>query len=160
MKFLSAYQELHVQKKFKGYAILPYVKDVTRMIEDYNAKTLLDYGCGLGRQYRKKRIHEIWNIMPVLYDPANPNFAEKPKQTFDGVICTDVLEHIPEEELATSLEEIFTYADAFVFFSVSLTPSKKTHPKVGNLHVTLKSKTEWTNYIAKFATVPFRLEVH
>ena len=63
------------------------------------AKTLLDYGAGQGWQYTEECYHVLWNIMPTLYDPAVAAFHVKPSQRFDGVICTDVLEHIPEAEL-------------------------------------------------------------
>ena len=53
-------------------------------------------------------------MMPALYDPGVEQFEKMPKGKFDGVYSTDVMEHIPEEELPESLEFIFSKADKFV----------------------------------------------
>lgn len=160
MKYLEAYRELHLKKKFRGYSIKPYVADIAHALRDYDAKTLLDYGCGQGFQYTRRNVHKVWGVAPTLYDPAVPRFSKKPQVTFDGVICTDVLEHIPEDELTESLREIFGFANKFVFFSVCTGPSKKTFPNGKNLHVTIHGPDWWLDFIAAVATVPFRIKFH
>jgi 2-polyprenyl-3-methyl-5-hydroxy-6-metoxy-1,4-benzoquinol methylase len=35
----------------------------------------------------------------ALYDPGYPKHSALPKGKYDGVICTDVIEHIDEKDL-------------------------------------------------------------
>ena len=160
MKYLDAYRSLHEKKRFKGYSIKRVVADIAHAVRDYDARTLLDYGCGQGFQYTKRRVHEIWGVMPTLYDPAVTRWSAKPVGEFDGVICTDVLEHVPEDELPGVVDEIFLYARKFVFLSICTAPSKKKFPDGTNLHVTLREPAWWTALIAEHATVPFRIVFH
>jgi len=82
--------------------------------------------------------------MPFLYDPYRPEYAERPPFNFDLVICTDVMEHIPEEDVQDVLDDIFDHADKGVFLTIAQFPAKKTLPNGENAHCTLES-SEWWN---------------
>jgi hypothetical protein len=87
-----------------------------------------------------------WDI--TLYDPAFERICETPHGKFDGVLCSDVLEHIPELAVDLFIERLFGYATKFVWASVCCRPAKKTFPDgVTNLHVTVHDMAWWT---AKF----------
>jgi hypothetical protein len=109
------------------------------------AKTLLDYGCGEGKQYTIEYWHSFWNIMPTLYDPAVKEFSKRPKGQFDGVICTDVLEHVPIDELDVAIEDLVGYSKLWCFVSVCCRRAKtnKNLPDGRNAHVTIRPRRWW-----------------
>lgn len=149
---IEQYQQLHAEshKHFRGYTTKLVVEEVSRLVEKTGAKTLLDYGCGKGFQYTERKYHEQWGgIMPHLYDPGVPEFSEKPHKTFDGVICCDVLEHIPEEDVQSVLYDIFRYANKFVMLQIFLGPSKKILPDGRNAHLTQQTPLWWKEQIHK-----------
>jgi hypothetical protein len=113
---------------------------------------LLDYGSGKGYQYLAQRMHEFWGgLLPVCYDPGVPLLNVKPTGKFCGVICTDVLEHIPEDELDAVLDEIVGYIEpgGFVYFKISTVPSRKVDDEGCNLHVTVKPCEWWHKKLEK-----------
>ena len=65
------------------------------------------------------------------------------------VICTDVLEHIPEEDLDWIIREIFSLSSSTVFINISCEPALKTFTtgkyKGENVHVSLFDNKWWVN---------------
>src|SRR5690348_1646525 len=113
--YAKLYTELHRNEKaFAGYSLKSYVDDIALLVERHNPKSLLDYGSGKGYQYLQKRMHERWGgLLPYCYDVGVRQLSEKPQGLFDGVICTDVMEHIAEEDVDAVLDDIFGYAESF-----------------------------------------------
>ena len=142
---VPAYERLHRQSKFPGTSIGPYVPQIAELVRESGAQTLLDYGCGAGEQYTKHRWHKAWGVMPTLYDPAVPEFSELPIEQFDGVICTDVLEHVPEPELGDVIGDLVRLSRMWCFVSVCCRLAKwnKRLPGGGNVHVTVRPQAWW-----------------
>ena len=107
---LDQYKQMHRDGAFKGLSLRPHLNDITRLVMKHNPRSILDYGCGKAELYTALNLRERWQAMVYLYDPAVPEFATKPKGLFDGVICTDVLEHIPEEEVRAILDDVLLHA--------------------------------------------------
>jgi hypothetical protein len=146
---ISQYREMHDHGHFSGMSIYKFVDDIAKLVRKSGAKTLLDYGSGKGRQYVEGRAHEVWGgIMPTLYDPGVAGLAERPSEQFDGVICTDVMEHIPEEEVLETLTDIRSYARLWCFISICCRPAKKNLPDGRNVHVTIQNEAWWLEQIA------------
>jgi SAM-dependent methyltransferase len=141
MELSEQYRLLHEAGHFPGFSIRKHVTSIDGLIRKTGSKTILDYGCGKGRQYAELNLHKYWNVEPTLYDPAT--FPEKPEGRFDGVVCTDVLEHIPEEDLREVLREIFNYSRKFVFLSICTREARKTLPDGRNAHLTIKPEEWW-----------------
>lgn len=152
MDYAKAYAELHQnQKHFLGYSILPHVERIKGLVEDTGSRTLLDYGCGKGFQYLKERVHEAWGILPYCYDPGVRAISDKPQGKFDGVICTDVLEHIEESDVPGVLDELVGYAHRFVFLAICCRPAgHKRLPDGRDVHVTVKPPEWWEARIRGF----------
>ena len=158
---IPAYIDLHKRGKFPGYSIERYVPKIARLVERSGARTLLDFGCGAGRQYLEKRVHDSWGgLMPWLYDPAVPAFNIKPENQFDGVICTDVLEHVPEAELDAVIADLVSYAKMWAFITVCCRPAKanKNLPGNVNAHVTIRAPDWW--YVKLRHAFHRRAELH
>jgi hypothetical protein len=153
------YGILHTQGKFPGRYPKKYSKKIHVLIEDTGSKYLLDYGCGKGHSYTRKQVHMQWGVpRPTLYDPYYLPFSRRPKGKFDGVICTDVMEHIPEKDVDDVLADIFGYANKFVFLSIDTKPAKKELPNGKNAHCTVKPEQWWLDIISKHR--PSGVEMH
>jgi hypothetical protein len=72
-----------------------------------------------------------------------PNLAEHPVGPFDGVICTDVLEHIHRNDVDAILGDIFALATKFVFLAIGTTLAKKKFDDGQNLHLTVERPWWW-----------------
>lgn len=135
---------------FPGTAILQHVAAIQKMVRKHNAVNLLDYGCGRGDAYRAPhRLHAQLGLKwydVTLYDPAFPQHARPMPvgKKFDGVLCSDVLEHIPEGDVDAFIAGLFEHARRFVWASVCCRPAKKNFPDSDvNLHVTLQPLGWW-----------------
>ena len=150
------YKELHKDENlYTGSALNLHKESIRQQLINKNCKTILDYGCGKGIQYTEENIHEdyFFGIMPSLYDPAVKDFSKMPKGTFDAVICTDVLEHIEEQDLDKVLKEIYSKADKFVYLGICNIPANSFLPDGRNSHVTLNNLDWWLEQIVSHATV-------
>ncbi len=152
---------------FRGLSILQHSKEITQLMRGHKGRTLLDYGSGAGDAWRKPhRLHERLGIRwfdVTLYDPAFPSHDEKPHGIFDGVLCSDVLEHVPAADVDAVLADLFKHARRFVWASVCCREAKKCFPDGTNLHVTIQPLEWWRDRLtaAQLAnpgpTVPFTL---
>lgn len=139
-------------KMFRGNSMKGHIEAIAALVEKYQPKTLLDYGSGKGAQYDELRLHERWGgIKPTCYDPGYPPLATKPSGTFDGVLCTDVAEHIPEESLDDFLRDVIGYGTKFAFFCIFTEPSRKFLPDGRNCHVTVRPPGWWVDRIKTVA---------
>ena len=68
----------------------------------------------------------------------------------DGVICIDVVEHIPSEDVIDFIEDIFKLAKKFVFIVIACYSAKKKLPDGRNAHLSIKNPKEWEEIISKF----------
>jgi len=148
---IPLYRKMHAEEAqevhhFPGRSILQHAWIVNQMIRKNRSQTLLDYGCGLGFQYSIEHVERWWGIMPTLYDPAVERYRSHPSEAghlFDGVIVSDVMEHVPEDEVRPLLRDIFGLACQWVFFSICCRPANRLLPDGTNAHCTLKPEAEW-----------------
>lgn len=150
---------------FDGRSLPRQAHRIARLIARTGARTILDYGSGKGTQYRGKvmengvprwnSFQEYWGVESIrCYDPGHPPFSTLPQGTFDGVICTDVLEHCPEEDLPWIVGELFAFARRFVFANVACYPAIKTLPNGENAHCTIRPVEFWRGLFERAAATP------
>jgi len=151
------------EKTFSGTSLALHAARIKRLSEMTGARTILDYGSGKGAQYgpcvtKDDAGHEwpgvldYWDVDDVVcYDPGYPPFSKFPVGKFDGVICTDVLEHCPEEDIPWIVEEIFGFAERFVFANAACYPALKRLPTGENAHCTIKPVDWWRELIEGIA---------
>jgi hypothetical protein len=135
-------------QNFRGLSLLAHRETIRVLVRKTGARSILDWGAGAGDAYRPpNKLHAKWGIKlanVTRYDPAFKKYARAPVGQFDGVICSDVLEHIPEGLIEATVNTLFGHARKFVFASVCCRPAKKTFPGTDiNLHVTVKPFHWW-----------------
>lgn len=147
-KLIHLYRQMHAEEArsvhhFPGRSILQHAWVVNQLIRKNRSQTLLDYGCGLGLQYSVEKVQRWWGITPTLYDPGVERYAARPVGPFDGVIVSDVMEHVPDGEVRPLLRDVFGLAKQWVFFSICCRPANRLLPDGTNAHCTLKAPAEW-----------------
>jgi len=159
---LDSYKELHKEEgKFRGISLVPLVPTLFNIIKENNCKTLLDYGCGKAIPYSKKECKSIGLKKPVqelcnldsfdLYDPAYPKYNKLSKKKYDIVVCTDVMEHIAEQDIDYVLKDILSHSKKTVFLNISCQPALK-HFKEGkfkgqNVHISVFDGVWWSDKV-------------
>ena len=157
MDYSRIYTDIHEAnpKKWAGSTIKRWVPAISGLVSKYQPKTLIDYGCGKGYQYLNHRIHEQWGgILPHCYDVGVRQLAKKPEGMFDGALCTDVLEHVEEEDAESTIAEVCAYVlKGFVFFSISCKPCRDiVLPDGRNGHINQKPPSWWLAILRKYNT--------
>lgn len=144
------YQVMHASPKyFRGLGTLNYASEIGLQIVTTNSRSVLDYGSGKGEQYQEPyELHKQWGAAVTCYDPGVKEFSKlPPDKKFDGVVCCDVMEHIPDDAVDSVLSDIFSYAKDWVFFVVTTVPAKKNLPDGRNCHVAIHDEQWWYNRI-------------
>jgi len=151
------------EQTFDGRSLPRQAPRIKKLIARTGARTVLDYGSGKGRQYlpagimengvvRWNSMQEYWGVESIrCYDPGHLPFCVLPEGRFDGVICTDVLEHCPEDDLPWIVGELFGFARLFVFANVACYPAIKTLPNGENAHCTIRPVEFWRGLFDKAA---------
>lgn len=146
---------LSAEKTYPGISLLPHVERIKRLISETAADNVLDYGSGKGIAYALPSVEvpgvghvgslvDYWEVDYVrCYDPCYPTYARRPDEVFDGVVCTDVLEHCPEEDLEWIMADLFSYARKFVFAVAACFPALTHLPNGENAHCTVQPGQWW-----------------
>jgi hypothetical protein len=162
---LAEYKSMHSGSEtvFAGGSLAEHLPEIKKLVAETGSKTILDYGSGKGllhkqRNFPLKNVGQISSVADYLgidsvscYDPAVPEFSNFPAAQFDGVISTDALEHVPEEDMYWVVGEMFTAARKFVFANVASFPAKKTLPSGENAHATQRGPAWWTNFLREIS---------
>jgi hypothetical protein len=159
---MGKYIEQYKQMYYGGDMLFYHLDDIVKLVKFTEAKSLLDFGCGRGKQYAgwgTLSAQTDLGMMPALYDPGVNEFEKMPDGKFDGVYSTDVMEHIPEEELPKTLELIFSKANKFVYLAICTSPSIATLPNGENAHCTLEDIDWWKEIVNKYRPAEIRTEL-
>lgn len=123
---------------------------ISELVEFLQPKTILDYGCGKGGLV--KALAEKYPQIKVYgYDPAVPEFENMPVDEVDLVVNTDVLEHIPEDELAETVERISKLSKN-VFFQLHHEKAVAVLPNGENAHCTVREPEKYYELFRKYFT--------
>lgn len=157
------FQNVSAAKTYPGDSMPRHAGEIKAMIDAHRARTILDYGSGKGCQYQQVQVKltdgrvfptipAFWGVESVTcYDPAYEPFKQLPQIQFDGVVCTDVLEHIPEDDLPWIVEELFGFARRFVYVNVACYPAMKRLPNGENAHCTVRPTAWWDTLVRGIA---------
>lgn len=135
---------------FGGYSIMECAFEIGTLIKFSNISTAIDYGCGKARAWEEYKLRQLWKLRDVqLYDPGVVEYAVKPLAARDLVICTDVMEHVPEHLVDEVLVDICRLANKAVFLNISTRPASKLLVDGSNAHATVKPAAWWQTKIDK-----------
>lgn len=134
-KYERLYSLLHKQNSSYGSA--PRVAAFAeKFLVQWDAKRVLDFGCGKGKAYRPGLIS---------YDPAwHP---EIPVGVFDALISTDVMEHIPDYHLPAICRWFKLWSKRLIL-GISTRPAKQILENGENAHCTVKPAEWWRDRLA------------
>ena len=162
---LEIYKKLHLngtgldsaKNTFDGKSLKFFFQPIKQVIDLTKSNSIIDFGCGKAKYYFEEitiknnsysNVTNYWNIEDVyLYDPGVIDFSKYPTKKADGVICIDVVEHIPENDAISFIEELFKLANKFVFIVIACYPAKKNLPDGRNVHLCIKSANDWKKII-------------
>lgn len=137
------YRQMHRSKP--GYGAGPGGRDVAVLAQVIrerglsNAASVVDWGCGTSKVAEK-----LWpEAKVILYDFAIEGIDDKPTGDHDVLICTDVMEHIPEEEVEGVLSEMRGLADTAIFV-IHTGEAHNRLPNGENCHCTVRPENWWT----------------
>lgn len=165
---VEEYKVMHSysDRMFNGRSLLKFVDIIKVYLDKNGCQSVLDYGSGKGALYTEdfhtiteeinKPLPEYWDIdLCAMYDPAYEKHSILPDGKFDAVLCTDVLEHIPEADLGWVVREIYSKADKMVFLNVACFEALKKLKDGSNAHVSIFSTEEWIRFAA-IESAPFK----
>jgi len=154
---------------FSGRSLENNLFDIKKIISDTTSVDLLDYGCGKAIWYTNtitvnnieySSIRNFWNIKEFyLFDPGVDKYSKKPNKKFDGVVCTDVLEHIHPDDIENVVSEIFSFAKKFVFFDIATVEDNKILSNGENAHLIVKPHKWWIDFLKPFHSKNNHLKV-
>ena len=146
---------LRPEQTYPGVSLLPHVQRIKNLIDQTGTRSVLDYGCGKGQPYDAVELEipgvgtvssiiDYWDVdLVTCYDPCVPQYDRLADESADGVVCTDVLEHCPEEDIPWIVGELFGHARRFVFASIACHPARTYLPNGENAHCTIRPVDWW-----------------
>tara|TARA_X000000950_G_scaffold227766_1_gene275015 strand:+ start:596 stop:1183 length:588 start_codon:yes stop_codon:yes gene_type:complete len=148
------------ESTFLGYSLSRWILKIKEIIKINKCDSLLDFGCGKGFLYKNKfkindqeyrNLLDCWELEDVyLYDPGVKEFSVYPVRKFDGLICTDVIEHIPESDVLQFIDNLFKLSNKFIFVVIATIPATKFFDDGNNIHLCLKTEEEWKKIFLEF----------
>ncbi|MFT4561789.1 MAG: hypothetical protein ACI9BW_001531 [Gammaproteobacteria bacterium] len=148
---------LGAKETFDGHSLAKHDASVGKLVATTGAQTILDYGCGKALAYSpwpgeapasRLKARAAWpDVKICCYDPGYAPYAAPYSGRFDGVISTDVLEHIPEEDIGWVLNELFSAADKFVYVVAACYLARKMLPNGQNAHCTVMPPSWWSGQL-------------
>jgi predicted TPR repeat methyltransferase len=141
-KYTEMQKTLHAAPRGYGGRGDKWAGIVLQIAMEYDAMSILDYGCGRGTLAKALRSQPLRGIRVDEYDPAIPGKDQRPGFA-DLVNVTDVLEHIEPDRLENVLAHIRGLARKVIFVVISTKGSNKVLPNGRNAHLIIKSGKWW-----------------
>lgn len=149
-ELIEQYKILHAKRPNYGRSGKHRVVSFLNHIKLLTPSRILDYGCGKGDVVNM--LTPLFNGVEIVgYDPAVDEFNKEPNGKFDLVISTDVMEHLPEEEIDDFIEQMLSYSSNKKFiFAISCRKAKTNLPNGMNAHLTIWSKKKWEGKLRNY----------
>lgn len=155
-KLISNYTHFHTSRIYGvGGKHLP---TVLPHILELRPESIVDYGAG--QSLIAEAIARKAGIARVArFEPSLPGLDVKPEGVFDLLVSFDVLEHVPEEEMDSVLEEMSSMA-RHALLIIDTRPAKAILSDGRNAHVSQHDEAWWhkrlTPYFPGCAPIPAR----
>ncbi len=97
-------------------------------------------------------LHVYWNVSDITcYDPGISDDETPLDRKYDGVVATNILDHLPEEDLPWVVDRLFEKADKFIYANMSEYPANAWLPNGENARITRKPADWWVQLFSKAA---------
>jgi len=117
--------------------------DVEEIAEAAGARTILRVGVGVREDAAAQRdAGERAGTTITAYDPTASD-AGAPQGRFDGVACTDMLEHLVDDDVVWVIHELFRHADRFVHVAVHQKPRAGLLGRLGRIRRSGREPAWW-----------------
>lgn len=157
--FIEQYKILHASDFGFGNTSVMYKEEIKLFLDYLKPKSILDYGCEKGSLVNWLK-ENYSGIKIEGYDPAVEKYSTLPDEKFDLVICTDVLEHIPEDILTNEVIPQIAQISQNVYFGLHHEKASQILPNGENAHCTIKSpdwyKTVFNKHFSEVIILPGR----
>lgn len=160
---------INKDQSFNGISTIPYAPVIKKIIDKNNLNSLLDYGCGKAEFYYKNFIldnleyppfKKFWGIDIDLYDPGYKKYNHLDiKKRYDIVICIDVLEHIPIEDIDYILNKLSSLTEKYIFLNVGCYSAAALLPNGKNAHINIQPPEWWYEQILKIIKIRENLKI-
>ena len=137
-------------RNFAGKSLRKWIDTINSFAEHHHCETILDYGCGKAQFWPPE-----WQGRVSGYDPAVDQFSAEPLPA-DLVICVDVMEHIPLNQVTEVIDRVNSLARRAVFWVVDVKPAKKRFLNGANCHLTQQPPEWWRDRVAQ-TRVPYQI---
>ena len=141
------YKILHKNKPNYGKTSIELYDVVKSIIVNKKIKTVLDFGCGKSELI--DRIHNDLGILCYRYDPAIEEYSRLIEHSVDLILCTDVLQHIPEYDLDSVFLQMRRLSNC-VFFKIKCTQHHTLLPNGEFANCTVHDVNWWEKFIKKY----------
>lgn len=149
--YVEQYKLLNDKNKLyyeSNLMIFNLVNEISLFIDYLKPKNILDYGCGNGILLKLLK-YKYPKINIDGYDPAIKEFSVISNNHYDMIINTDVLEHIPKNDIADVLNHIKSLSNN-IFFCLHHGKAYTILPNGENAHITIEPKEWYHNLIKKY----------
>lgn len=141
-------EELHEKGNY-GITAPRHFDLITKLIQLYGARVLLDYGSGT-KKHIEKHYGEKYRVHS--YDPCVPELSGPPPEA-DVLICCDVLEHIEPEFLDNVLQHISSRFTKAAYLSIATRPAHKILSDGRNAHLIVQPHEWWEKKLLERFTI-------
>ncbi len=119
-----------------------FQEHIEKLIAATQSRTLLDYSFGIGPSLTCSHDPLVSHYNLALAAPT-PSACE----AADGVVCTDTLDFLPDEDIPWMLEELFRHARHFVSVSISAEPYERRLPNGIHLQGRVRPLPWWRTHL-------------
>jgi hypothetical protein len=148
-------------KTFSGQFTWKNRHVIKEIIDRFDVKSILDYGCGRGKQYYENNnefgqtLEQYWGIVTTKYDPGVRRFSQEPRGKFDLVICVQVLGSIPRGDIPWVVDRLYNFANKAIFVAERLgTPRKQIYATMAEDMPHGITKEEWIDLLYRPVDTP------
>jgi hypothetical protein len=144
-RLVGEYAKLHAKQAYGMGGMSEATRQRLWQLAGATPISVVDFGCG-----RSRDAVTLWpSAKHYLYDPAIPELKAFPRERFELGLCTEVLEHIPLEEVDNLLWEMRCLSDRWLC-TIHTAAAAQVLPNGENAHC-LQKPAEW--WRARFARV-------
>tara|TARA_R100000808_G_C2081311_1_gene105018 strand:+ start:53 stop:598 length:546 start_codon:yes stop_codon:yes gene_type:complete len=149
------YKTLHEQDPSYGATSIGYLLEVEKIIKQRKfgafdeLNSVIDFGCGKGTLLKALNDSNL-SVNVDGYDPAIPEYKDLPDKKYDMLICTDVLEHVYEDELRGVYNQFDILDPSVMYLVVCTREAYSILPDGTNAHKTIKDICWWIKELKNY----------